>query len=1471
MRYLIFTLCLFAVRLTLAQTTTIARDRTEYLEQVQTMLKDDRRADKEELNELMLDFAKLWRSDSITSAEAALLYDVSDAMLQKRITSYEPWRHMLGVFMYFQINYQDTTPLALLRDFKQLTLQNPSRVSREYFSTHYHILHEQSLFYDGRLRWVFDGNFEYKFQKTPRYVFQEVDLWGKFKNDSTLLEKTSGTYFPRSYAFKGKGGQSFFTRAGLTRDSAYVDLSSYKIDVTKTDFRADSVMLHSKIYPRKPTQGYFEEKLTSQSATKENSFPRFFSYRNDIVIDDLLPGILFTGSFAMLGNRFYGGGTDTSKAIVSLSYKDTVLIKGRSNRFLLQTDMLYSENVQFSMYLKGDSIYHPKVTMRYLPSKKQLSVIRVDEGMGQGAFSNSYHNMDMKFDIMNWTLGQPLLTIGNLNMGEQSPVIFESENYYRTRRFDQLQGFSSTNPLIKLKNIRQKYGRKQVTLNEVARELRMEERAAHIFLMQMSVYGFVQYNVGKKEALLTDKIINYVLNRKGVRDFDVIQFVSRIKKGDNAQLSLEDFKMDIAGIRSIIVSDSQQVGLFPKAGKITMHKGLNFDFNGKISAGLFNFWGENLEFNYEKFRINMANVDSMRFKVKSFKANDLGIRDYRKVRTVLQELNGELLIDKSNNKSGKKYYSEYPIFKSATESYIYYDKANIFDSVYNREEFYVELEPFTIDSLDNIKTEGLYFDGTFTSANIFPQMPRRITVQKDYSLGFDMATPPSGLAAYGGKGTFTDSVFLSNKGLRGKGTIDYNLAEAKGKEFFFFPDSANGMAYAYEIGEKTGAGGHPHVQGDSVKIHWEPYQDQMYATNAGQPFEMYDDIGMKTSGTLGYGPGALRGKGKLQFLNAETLSQDYHFENRKFTSDSLAFKVRASPLSEWAFALDNAQAHVDFDKQIGDFSLNGKEEVFRFLQNQYIATMDFARWQIPQKALNLSRENSGTLSKMISVNPYQDSLRYEAERAKFYLTNNLLEGFGIPEIRVADASIFPDTGYVAIEEKAKMRTLQNAAITANRSTQYHQFLGATIDIKSRNYYSGSGDYEYFDKDGTPWPIRFHTLKSDTTGTTVGQADIALEDYFYMSPHFAYYGKAYLQADSVELRFRGKTKIETSCPMISTDWFAFESLINPQNIRIDLPEVDPNDMTKTLASGIYLSSDTLAGFAAFLSKDVSPNDEQMFFANGQLYYDEPNASYVIAPLEKQKDSTVPANTLRFYDGDCTLRGMGKMSIGGKQEPIDMAAYGQIDYNLNTDAMKLDIVLALDFLFDKEAQSIIRSNISLESDGDGSDYTRPVFETALQFLLEPKERKEFLSEVRDYGAPEELPKELRHTVLISDLQLSWTPQGRSFLSTGNIGIASLGKEFINRKTEGRFELQRRRRGDEIYMYWDVSAGAEYFWEYKRGMMRIYSSHDPFMDYIKELKIKDRREEQKGLRPFTYTIATESRLRLFLRRMQMIEEQQ
>ena len=113
-----------------------------------------------------------------------------------------------------------------------------------------------------------------------------------------------------------------------------------------------------------------------------------------------------------------------------------------------------------------------------------------------------------------------------------------------------------------------------------------------------------------------------------------------------------------------------------------------------------------------------------------------------------------MLIDAPKNHSGFGKASTFPQFQSFKESYTYYDKKTIFKGVYDRDKFYYKLDPFTMDSLDNFRNEGLIFEGEFSSAGIFPTFREQLSLQPDYSLGFVRKTPPGGFQVYGGKAKF---------------------------------------------------------------------------------------------------------------------------------------------------------------------------------------------------------------------------------------------------------------------------------------------------------------------------------------------------------------------------------------------------------------------------------------------------------------------------------------------------------------------------------------------------------------------------------------------------------------------------------------------------------------------------------------------------------------------------------------------
>lgn len=1444
-------------------------EREAYLNELSDVLKELRDVEKEVVESTMLEFTTVWQS-AVSDQEAAVIYNISDNLLKKRVSKFTAWSDFLLSIVYFKNFEKEGSLLPWLEDLEKFTDEHPARFTEDYLHSMYLTLTQNTLYDDGRVRWAVEGSeFVYHFETEPYFEFKDADVWGHFRTDSTVIEGAQVIFYPLQNVLVGQGGRAYFTRAGLSRDSAYVDLKDFKIDVRKTDFEADSAVLHTLVFFNQPTMGRYEEKLTSRGG-RSSTFPRFDSYRKDIVVKDIVPGASYTGGFSMIGARFYGSGSDSAKARLSFQYENNEAVTAKADRFLLRPDKIETQQAELTIRIKEDSLYHPKVTVRYLAKEKQLNVFREDEGMGQSPFTDTYHNMDILFERLTWNTDEDQMYLGNLNMGSESPVLFESQQYYRGSRFSALAGLDLENPLYRFKRMAEAYDKRSFSSEEVARFMRMSEQNAHIFMMQMSVLGFIKYDLANREGYLKDKVFDYVMNYEKKRDYDVIRFVSNLAQGSNARLSLLDYDLKIEGVQAIALSDSQKVGLFPAEGQVIVHEDLNFDFDGRITAGRFSYWGNAFKFNYDQFRINMDNIDSMRFKVESFEENVFGQRELVDVKTVLQGLTGELLIDDPHNKSGQKEFSEYPIFRSARQSYVYYDKPSTYGGVYNREEFYVMLEPFEIDSLDNITTQGLFFEGTFTSAGIFPDMPQTLKVQEDYSLGFKDKTPPSGLAAYGGKGTFTNELSLSNRGLHGNGRIDYLNSYATSEDFVFFPDSTNGRTNAYEITASTAATSNPHVLADSVDLHWEPYNDVLYTTSHGDsPFRMYDAVGMRGTGTLAHSPSGLKGKGLMEFLNAETRSKDYTFNYRKFNSPSMAFQVRVNEDAEWGFSLNDADGEIDFNRQKGEFNLNNPAEFFRFPVNQYICFMDYAKWNIPEKSIMVEKRGSQASSEMVSVNPYQDSLRFMAGRTKFYLEKSLLESFKVPEIQVADASIFPDTGYVAIEREAQMRTLNNASITANRTTKYHEFYGGVIDIQGRKSYTGLADYEYVDKDGTPWPIRFENIKVDSNLTTVGRAYVEKDQDFYMSPYFAYYGHVNLKADRKALDFDGYTHIVADCPTVSTDWFGFQSIVDPDNIIIDLPKFDPDDLTKSVTSGIYLEADSVGGYAAFLSRQVDASDKQMFYATGKLFFDEAEGSYVITTEERLNSPDGVGNYLSFNTTKCTMYGEGEMSLGTHQSQMEIKSWGTITYDLNNDNMDMDLVLALDFPFSSDLSKIMAESLQGKTALSGTDLSRPAFKAAINDALDKKDRQDFNERLAKYGAPDELPKDLQNTIVLTDVDIKWTPEAISFLSQGQIGVGSFGKYMVNKTMDGYLEIQRRRRGDEIYLFLEPDRGSFYFFEYKRNQLSLYSGNEELMTKLKEMDIKDRRTEVKGLPPFVYLIGTKGKMNRFLMRFERYDQ--
>ncbi len=828
-------------------------------------------------------FGSLWQNESFGANEKQQIYQLSNLMLSKRMRSYPDFVQFLQA-----LGAMKTKPLApdSYRNWLRgadLTLER-TRGGRDFESLLQFtlwLLNENVLYRTRTFEWrAGTENYIFVADSTFRVSFSELDLKGVAKNDSTTLRGTSGTYDPVEEIWIGSGGMITWQRTGLPVDSVYVLLSDYQMNLRSSGLTADSVRFYNLSYFGQPLLGSVEEKVSANVISPENAlYPFFQSYVRSLFIEGLFNDVDYEGGFAMKGAKIFGSGDESTPAKLTFKrpYRDKHgkydLLIARSDAFVMEPDRINAASAAVTIYHQDDSLFHAGLRFRYMHPKREVSMLRTDRGLMESPWFDTYHNVDIHCEGLYWRMDEPEIRFRAL-MGVQqvSNATFVSRKFYDERMYDIIQGIDNTSPLVRLYQYSKQYDTRQFYIEELAKFIKYPVNQTESMVIGLAREGFIFYNLEKQQGIITDKAFHFVNARSLRTDYDVITFQSYVEKDDNALLSLDNFDLKIKGVPMVSISDSQSVYIYPKDQELVLHKNLDFLFSGRITAGLFEFMAQACSFEYDTFRLNLPTIEYMKFKVKAFDAVP-GEQRYVDVKTVVSNISGDLLIDYPTNKSGLKDYPRYPIFNSKSESYVYYDQDSAYKDAYNRERFYYNLKPFTLESLVDASTENLIFDGYLNSGGIFqPEVNKPLSVMKDYSLGFEVTSPPGGYPVYNHKGMFTDTVRLTMSGLQGSGTITFQNTKTKGRNMMFFLDSVNAVVDRFEItAQKSPQAPFPSVKGKNIKQRWWPYQDTMLLASIDSAFQMFDNK-VAHKGELIHSPHGLSGSGTMRFYGATTTS-----------------------------------------------------------------------------------------------------------------------------------------------------------------------------------------------------------------------------------------------------------------------------------------------------------------------------------------------------------------------------------------------------------------------------------------------------------------------------------------------------------------------------------------------------------------------------------------------------------------------
>ncbi|MDP4209618.1 MAG: hypothetical protein Q8928_12465 [Bacteroidota bacterium] len=1340
------------------------------------------------------------------------------------------------------------------------------------------------------LQWKYiGGDFVFRLEKeTLSVLVPPGNLKCYSKRDSIGIQNTSGVYYPVEKKWKGNGGLVTWERAGHKSDEVNAQLKRYKIDLNRFEYTADSIIFTFGKYFKKPVLGTITDKVLVVNSKESAIYPEFDSYNKHFVMPGLYENVDYEGGFSMKGAKIIGSGSETEDARISVKKMGRVVMKVQSKYFAFSDEWLKGYNCGVIIYLHHDSIYHSDLGFTYNVAKQEVNLTQSDDYSSKSPYFNSYHKVDMTFDQLNWKISEPNIYLTIPKIVSVGKAKFESHNFFRQVEFDALQGMNSIHPLVALRKFSRVIKSEKFTAEQFAHYIGRQFNETRQSLMELAQSGYIYYN-SRTDLVTFKRRLNDCLNSSiGSIDFDVLDIVSNTRAPlVNGIINTETYDLTINGIPSVSVSDSQNVVIYPAKNRIVMKENRSFQFDGVVDAGLFTFYGHNFFFDYKEFKINLQNVDSVTLSVLTGKYDNLGRPLIQKIYSTINHLTGELLIDKPNNKSGRKNFPEYPIFNSREKSYVYYNRKSIQNGVYPDTSFFFELAPFSIDSLDNFTKAGVRFAGNFQSSDILPKIAETLTVQPDYSLGFKHVMGPEGLDVYKGKGHISGVVNLTNNGLRSSGKLQYITSTTTSKDFLFYPKVMTTKADSFVVARQVGGVEFPQTNTAGNAIEWKIPENKMLIAGGAKPFRMFNDQTSLT-GKLVLEPKGLSGAGQMNLTTAEMQSRLFRYKSEIIDADTARFLLKSLTKEGYTvLTKDNVNAHIDFIAQKGEFTANDVYARIDFPENKYISFINYFKWNMDDKTLELgSQKHIGPLvskggekekydrqfsfaeetdgPRYISVHPKQDSLNFIAPKAIYDYKNNIIRTSEVKLIRVADAIIYPSDGKVNIALDAQMEKLSNTRIVANYQQKYHTLYSAEVNITGRQRFTGQGKYDYVDENNKVRVLDMTEIKVDTALHTIATTKVLEPDSFKINPYLGFQGDIVVNSSRQLLTFKGGAEVYTNYNRLKPSLLKFESEIDPKNAFIPVSDVPVSMNNNKIYAGIFIASDSIHVYPSFLSGRRTYSDKYIASAQGYLRYNKFLSVYEIASKQRLMSLDSLGNYVSLNPADKTEHGEGRLNLGADLGQVKLGAYGNVNMDVETRQMALDVMLSVDFMFAPKSLENMAYQISNVPNLAKLDTAKLLYGKGIREMLGEKGAAKFRSEsASPIFSSKEFPAGLSHTIYFTQLRLKWNEERHSYISEGLIGVGNVLNVPVNRMVEGLVEITKKRSGDLMDIYLKLDDNTYYYFGYTRGTMQATSSNQEFKLEIDKIKGKLREMNvPRGQTPYAYLISTDAKYGNFIR---------
>ncbi|MCI1189974.1 hypothetical protein MON38_21325 [Hymenobacter sp. DH14] len=1305
----------------------------------------------------------------------------------------------------------------------------------------------------------------------PVLKVENADMFMATGGDSVFIKKVSGSAVFNSHRFVATSGQFVWS---IRTNLVTADMGPFDFDMTKPEFTAQPVTVTYPFLLEAPVKGALSYKSVRRKPGQvDTGYPRFISLTNDARIKNLGQNIQYRGGLSMAGFKVLSAALDGSLSNLTVSLDGKPKFRASSRAYVLGDSVITASRAGITIYEGAkDSITHPGVTLKYLKSQQQLKLAR-EEGLYKNTpYSDSYHQLEIRTEALNWDLRKSALDFAVLSAKNQQSADFESKEFFTNDRYQQLKSINRLHPLQMLVGYSQTHGNlKAVNVSNLATDLGTSEANMRSAMSGLARDGYVAWNPQTGEVTILPKGTHYVASARDKKDYDHIAIKSLSGSGKNATLNLNTNELTVRGVQRFNFSDdSATVYVKPDSAIIRIGQDRNITFGGTVVASAMRFKGRDFKFDYKGFYVDMAKIDSIviRSETKDKKGRptgkkaDFALTNRGKVST------GRLYINDPKNKSARKKMGQYPAFDSKSGANVYFRKQDVLGGAYDSTLVF-DIPPFKLDSLNGLSKSAAGFEGTFRSGGIIPDIKTKLTLQEDGALGFAYDVPKDGFPLYKGKGRVFDKVRMDGRGLQADGMVTYQTGTFNSDSFVLYRDSVVAVGTMGNVAAK-------HTDGVDIPkmalprgyiMNWKVKQDSMFLTTppgSDAPIRLYSkgDAKSKTvtaynfKGTALLTPTSAGGDGRLDGPQSYIKSPEFTFKSDSYSGRHATLNVKSAEANKPALSANEVEFDYNLKNGYADFKREKDSKASIDLPySKFRTTLSGGHWDFKKKEVRLrvAPGNDSTKSYFYATNSNQLGLKFKASNGIYDLARYQMKVGGVPYIAAADAWIIPDSGHVNILAAGRLQRLRNAGVVLDSLAKFHKLYNGNIDVLSKESFAGTGEY-IFKTAHDSVALRFGSFgpdqaavmagkgkkfKRDESGAAIGSengtaegpatvatAVVSSASKFQLTPRIGYRGNVELNSRRRGFAFTGEVQLQFGKNRNLAQWVAVKDSIDPKNFSLNLNDVKAEDGAPLL-TGIFLSDQTDALYPLYAAAVPNSTDLTVFKVDGKLSYDQAKEVYTISRNDPADANAYEGSALTYTDATNTLNFHGPMSfIGDGVKDFKMVGAGIGTANPDSARYTVETLLGIDVTLppkalDLMANELAKTTKNLPEAQTGS--TNELYNLA-QFI--GNKGVDAYSQRRGFAdALVKLSPKLAHTIVLNRVNLRWNDKRRAWYSVGPIGIAGVGKQPLNSLINGYVEIRRESGGDVVQLYLEADATSWYYFKFANNLLLVKSQNEDF----------------------------------------------